>query len=576
MLQKHPGIEQKAYRHNYIVLDIETTGLSPDKDEIVRISAIRVENEKEIDAFTSLVKPDNRIPQEVSKIIGITDDMVSDSPSIEEILPKLMKFIRHTVLVGYNISFDLKFLNRASKRYFDKYIGNNYIDVPELAKEFLTDMKSFRPENMAAHFGIEIEASPQGLSECRMTKSLYENICREISRQGRGTIEFRTRVEKEADHFYLVPSKYTYQNINAYEELERICKERVKELYGDTPNFEVRKRLERELDKIYRDGHAVFYMICRHLVKKALEEDRPRGFMGSIGASFVAFLCGITELNPLSPESGGYHIVEEDMLGLVTKNNPHAALLFTSDIEALVRVSIRGLPLSEEKCYSGELLPMPEEQSNVYPRSIYIGKNRYCDLLYAMQMRTGVKPEDIPLTDEGVLTLICDVNQKEIKNLPLFGSEDVREIISSTVPKTFDDLVKINGLCFGTRTWLDNQDELLETHQIALSDCISSRDDVMIYLMNMLIDKKTAYSIMESVRKGKGLTDEQKSIMIAAEIPEWYISVCEKIKYLFPKAHCVLFTLFAIRLAYYMIYYPKEYAEELDKYLSDEETRNLM
>ena len=162
--------------------------LSPDKDEIVRISAIRVENEKEIDAFTSLVKPDNRIPQEVSKIIGITDDMVSDSPSIEEILPKLMKFIRHTVLVGYNISFDLKFLNRASKRYFDKYIGNNYNDVPELAKEFLTDMKSFRPENMAAHFGIEIEAFPQGLSECRMTKSLYENICREISRQGRGTI----------------------------------------------------------------------------------------------------------------------------------------------------------------------------------------------------------------------------------------------------------------------------------------------------------------------------------------------------------------------------------------------------
>ena len=132
-------------------------------------------------------------------------------------------------------------------------------------------------------------------------------------------------------------------------------------------------------------------------------------------------------------------------MGLVSKNNPHAVLLFTSDIEALVRDSIRDLPLSEEKCYSGELLPMPEEQSNVYPRSIYIGKNRYCDLLYAMQRRTGVRPEDIPLTDEGVLSLVCDVSQKEIKNLPLFGSEDVREIISSTAPKTFDDLVKING-----------------------------------------------------------------------------------------------------------------------------------
>ena len=87
----------------------------------------------------------------------------------------------------------------------------------------------------------------------------------------------------------------------------------------------------------------------------------------------------------------------------------------------------------------------------------------------------------------------------------------------------------------------------------------------MLYLMNMTMPKDEAYRIMESVRKGKGLTEEQKQMMKETSVPEWYIRVCEKIRYLFPKSHAVSYTMMAVRLAYYMVYYPDEYNEALSE-----------
>ena len=187
------------------------------------------------------------------------------------------------------------------------------------------------------------------------------------------------------------------------------------------------------------------------------------------------------------------------------------------------------------------------------------------DMLHALQKKTGVKTEDIPLDDEEVLSLLCDVDSEEIKDFPEFGSEYTRDIIKVARPKSFDDLVKISALAHGTDVWHGNQKELVEHGRIRLSDCIASRDDIMIYLMNMTMPKDVAYKIMDSVRKGKGLTDEQKQMMREADVPEWYILVCEKIRYLFPKSHAVSYTMMAVRLAYYMVYYPDEYYESLSE-----------
>ena len=162
-----------------------------------------------------------------------------------------------------------------------------------------------------------------------------------------------------------------------------------------------------------------------------------------------------------------------------------------------------------------------------------------------------------------MLKLLCDAEREEIEGLPEFGSEFTRTMIKETKPGTFDDLVKISALSHGTGVWHDTQKELIESGQIGLSDCISSRDEIMLYLMNMTLPKEAAFGIMESVRKGKGLTDEQKQMMVEADVPEWYIQVCEKIRYLFPKSHAVSYTMMAVRLAYYMVYYPDEYYETL-------------
>ena len=193
-----------------------------------------------------------------------------------------------------------------------------------------------------------------------------------------------------------------------------------------------------------------------------------------------------------------------------------------------------------------------------------LGHIKY-DMLHVLQEKTGVKPEDIPLEDDKVLMLLCNVNCEAIEDFPEFGNEYTRAMIKMAKPKTFDDLVKISNLSHGTDVWIGNQKELIESGQIGLADCIASRDDVMLYLMNMTMPKADAYRIMESVRKGKGLTDEQKQMMKEIGVPEWYIQVCEKIRYLFPKAHAVSYTMLAVRLAYYMAYYPEEYYEALSE-----------
>ena len=144
-------------------------------------------------------------------------------------------------------------------------------------------------------------------------------------------------------------------------------------------------------------------------------------------------------------------------------------------------------------------------------------------------------------------------------------SKYTRAIIKVAKPESFDDLVKISALSHGTDVWHGNQRELVESGQISLSDCIASRDDIMLYLMNMTVQKDDAYRIMDSVRKGKGLTDVQKQLMKDVGVHEWYIQVCEKIRYLFPKAHAVSYTMMAVRLAYYMVYYSDEYYESLSE-----------
>ncbi|MCR5774756.1 MAG: PHP domain-containing protein [Lachnospiraceae bacterium] len=427
---------------------------------------------------------------------------------------------------------------------------------------------------------------------------------------------------------------------DADEELTSICEEKVKEYFGDSPDFEVRKRLEGELNAIKQNGYAGLYMMWRQLVRKSLDEGYPTGIRGAVGSSFVAYLCGITDINPLSKENGGYQIPAEVFMGLNLDKEPDIDINFGSNIRDVIQEYVRELPGVGEICHGGTInkmnektarrkiegfyeengYPVPGEQdmnalidkfvgvktgNGLHPGGImvcpggeelvsftplthpYPGKSittefdyhsiddnllkldilghpQY-DMLHVLQEKTGVKIEEIPLDDEKVLKLLCDVECEKIENLPEFGNELTRKIIKTAKPQTFDDLVKISALSHGTETWYGNQRELVESGQIGLSECIASRDDIMLYLMNMTMPKEDAYRIMMTVRKGKGVTDEQKQMMKEAGVPEWYIRVCEKVRYLFQKAHAVSYTMMAVRLAYYMVYYPDAYSEALSE-----------
>ena len=191
-------------------------------------------------------------------------------------------------------------------------------------------------------------------------------------------------------------------------------------------------------------------------------------------------------------------------------------------------------------------------------------------VLRMLQDITGLDPKTIPLNDKKVLSLFTSpealgVTKEELEcevgsyGLPEFGTKFVRQMLVDTQPQTFSDLVRISGLSHGTDVWLNNAQYFIKEGYTTLRDCIATRDDIMVYLMYKGVEPKTAFTIMESVRKGKGLTEDFEKTMKENNVEDWYIESCKRIKYMFPKGHAVAYVMMAVRVAYYKVYYPLAY-----------------
>jgi len=182
---------------------------------------------------------------------------------------------------------------------------------------------------------------------------------------------------------------------------------------------------------------------------------------------------------------------------------------------------------------------------------------------------SGIDVRSIPMNDEKVLSLFYSTKALNIVNtkykeetgacgLPEFGTLNTRNTIEETRPHVFSELVQISGLSHGTDVWRGNAQELIRKG-IKLRDVIGCRDDIMSTLMSYDLPSENAFSIMEHVRKGKGLTPDEEAIMNEHNVPAWYIDSCKKIKYMFPKAHAVAYCIMAVRVAWFKVYYPEYY-----------------
>lgn len=189
-----------------------------------------------------------------------------------------------------------------------------------------------------------------------------------------------------------------------------------------------------------------------------------------------------------------------------------------------------------------------------------------------LQLYTGVAPKDIPMNDPKAMSLFSSIEALNINDpkgyyhelngaagLPEFGTRNNRNILNKTKPTTFAELVSLSGLTHGTNVWANNAEELIDNNICTLKEVIGCRDDIMVYLISKNMESKEAFDIMEKVRKGKGLTPQWIADMKAHEVPDWYIDSCQKIEYMFPKAHAVAYVMMAMRIAWCKVYYPAEY-----------------
>lgn len=482
-----------------------------------------------------------------------------------------------------------------------------------------------------------------------------------------------------------LPSEFCPPQIpGAEDEIRNMAYQRAKELYGDPLPQLVADRLEWELKSIIGHGYAVLYLIAHKLVKKSLDDGYLVGSRGSVGSSFVATMCNITEVNPLPghyrcpkckysefKETGaiasGYDLPDKQcprcgqalikdgqdipfatFMGFEGDKEPDIDLNFSGEYQPKVHryteeifgkgyvfragtvtglaekmafgfvrgyMEDKGIKLRNAEAnrlvkgctgvrrstgqHPGGLYVVPKDHEIYdftpvqYPANDKKAEwiTTHYDYHGALEGRlvkldilghddptvirmlhdlTGIDPRTVPMAEPRTMKIFSSVEPLGITpeilgfdlgtlGIPEFGTGFVRQMLEETRPTTFSELVFISGLSHGTNVWLGNAQDLIRNGTAKLSEVISTRDDIMNYLIFKGLPPKTSFKIMEKVRKGKGLEPEDIEIMQQHQVPEWYIDSCQKIKYMFPKAHAVAYVMMAFRIAYFKVYYPEAF-----------------
>lgn len=180
MLGIRRGNKLNDYVTSYVVYDLETTGISPIRDSIIEISGVKVKDRQVVDTFSSLVNPERPIPYGATAVNGITNDMVSGEPVLEEVLAHFIDFIGDEILVGHNIhSFDMKFIWNAAEALYGKTITNDYIDTLPMARQCLPQLKHHRLVDISTYYNISTQGAHRALNDCVMNQQCFELMSEE-------------------------------------------------------------------------------------------------------------------------------------------------------------------------------------------------------------------------------------------------------------------------------------------------------------------------------------------------------------------------------------------------------------
>ena len=469
----------------------------------------------------------------------------------------------------------------------------------------------------------------------------------------------------------------------ADEQIHEMTLNNAHRIYGEKLPPIVKDRLDKELNSIINNGYGVMYLIAHKLVAKSMQDGYLVGSRGSVGSSFVATMCNITEVNPLPPHyicpeckyslfytdnsvgSGadlpdmicpkcgvqlikeGHDIPFEVFLGLEGNKEPDIDLNFAGEYQneahkyteeifgeghvfragtigtlqdktafgfvkkyyeerdkklnqAEIKRLIAGctgikrttgqhpggimiIP-SDHNIHEFTPIQRPADDTNSTVITTHFdyqsisGRLLKLDILghdvptiiKMLEDLTGFNAKNIQFDDKTTMNLFTSTDTLGIDlegidcktgtlGIPEFGTKFVRQMLTDTKPTTFAELVRISGLSHGTDVWLNNAQNLIAEGTATLKDVISTRDDIMLNMIYMGLEPKTAFQIAENVRKGNGISKEFEKAMKEKNVPDWYIDSCKIIKYLFPKAHATAYVMMSYRIAYYKIHYPEAF-----------------
>ncbi len=498
------------------------------------------------------------------------------------------------------------------------------------------------------------------------------------------------KIADQIDKLQLFPKhpkgEVTFQPLweDAADNIQNMTWGRAREMYGDDLPEIVTARINKELKSIIGYGFSTLYNIAQKLVKKSNDDGYLVGSRGSVGSSFVAHMCGITEVNALPPHyrcvhcrkgffdvdkvnykmgvdlpdkdcplcgqnlsKDGFDIPFEVFLGFKGDKVPDIDLNFSGEYQNKAHHYVEELFGRDHVFRAGTISGLAEKTAFGYvakyfeERGIQAGtteKERLAAGCEGVKRTTGQHPggmvvvpqeydihqftavqhpaddlesdfttthfdfnsmhdilvkldclghddptvlhmlaeitdtptEQVPLDDPAVRSLFSSpealgVTEEDIGcttgtfGVPEFGTGFVRGMLDDTKPSTMEELVRISGLSHGTDVWTGNAQDLVRSGTATLRECVCCRDDIMNYLIDQGVEAGMAFKTMENVRKGKGVTPEMEKAMLDANVPEWFLNSCKKIKYMFPKGHAVAYVMSALRVAWYKVHRPLAY-----------------